>query len=136
MAPLRVSRFCFNHDPTRGRERARARKRGGSRSRVRKADQPASVATVADLQLILGRAIADTLRLRNGVARARTLAHLVAVALRCLEVHAFTLPELKELMEDMASVVVRVVDDPSMIEQIRREWIEMVLPESEASTRR
>ncbi len=90
MAPLRDSRWCWNHDPGRARDRQAARKRGGLNRRRSKGDSSVEVRLddVAALREILETAVRDTLALENSVARARTLGYLAGQALRALELGA------------------------------------------------
>lgn len=86
MAPLKGSPFCFCHAPTAAARRAKARRRGGQRTRIGYATAPAAVATVADLQGHIGQALADVQRLENSTKRSATVARLVETARRLIEV--------------------------------------------------
>ncbi len=76
--------YCFTHDPTRGKERARARRKGGSHSRIAHAGDadalPKQVRTLPDVLAVLDYALAETLPMENSIQRGRLL---VAIA------HAF-----------------------------------------------
>lgn len=85
MAPLRGDRFCFTHAASAARLRGAARRKGGRRRGAARATVPAPVATVAELQLHLGLALAD---LRSGAIterRANAIARLVLAARRLIE---------------------------------------------------
>src|SRR5215212_8456540 len=95
MAPLRDSEWCWTHNPNNARERAEARKRGGSRRRTPGTllDEPESQ---ADLPRTLGDMLAvrsgidlvwrDTLRQENSGSRSRTLMAVLMAAMKALEV--------------------------------------------------
>ncbi|MDL1895559.1 hypothetical protein FBQ82_04760 [Anaerolineae bacterium CFX7] len=72
--------YCFTHDPTRGKERAQARRKGGSHSRVPhngNADAlPKQVRTLTDVLAILDYALAETLPMENSIQRGRLLVAL------------------------------------------------------------
>ena len=88
MAPG-ASGWCFAHDPARGRERAKARKKGGRNRRAPKiGSQPEEVRlrSVDAVQVLLERTVADTLAQENSAQRSRTLGYLVGMALKALEV--------------------------------------------------
>ena len=102
MAPLQGSKWCWNHDPDKARERSKARKLGGYNRRPTKAEAPQQVALrdVAAVQFILELAMQDTLALENSVARSRTLGYLAGQALKVLEVG-----ELEERLEVLESLL-------------------------------
>jgi hypothetical protein len=95
MAPLRGSEWCWTHNPDNARERAEARKRGGSRRRTPGTllDEPESQ---AELPRTLGDMLAvragidlvwrDTLRQENSGSRSRTLVAVLMAAMKALEV--------------------------------------------------
>lgn len=72
-----ASGYCFTHDPARGAERARARKRGGAHRRTGhtgNADAlPKQVRSLSDVLAVLDYALAEALPLENGVQRGRLL---------------------------------------------------------------
>jgi hypothetical protein len=92
MAPLKDSQFCWVHSPERIKEVQEARRLGGLRrkreSTISNAYQFDSITSVDGIQRIVEIAILDTLAMENSLARNRTLAYLVMVALRTLEVGA------------------------------------------------
>jgi len=75
-----ASGYCFTHDPTRGKERAQARRKGGSHSRVPHngdADAlPKRVRTLQDVLTVLDYALAETLPMENSIQRGRMLVAL------------------------------------------------------------
>jgi hypothetical protein len=92
MAPLKDSQFCWVHSPEHVKEVQEARRLGGLRrkreSTISNAYQFDSITSVDGIQRIVEIAILDTLAMENSMARNRTLAYLVMVALRTLEVGA------------------------------------------------
>ena len=86
---LKGRRFCFTHDPAQGAARAKARRRGGERRRVRHAGDsslmPAQVRTVADTLALLDYGLAEALPLENSVQRVRLLIALADGYLRAFE---------------------------------------------------
>lgn len=89
-APMQDSAFCFWHDPEHAHEATEARRLGGLRRRKERAVQGAyefeGIASVKDLQRVVEIAIIDTLSMENSMGRSRTLAHLVMVGLKLVEV--------------------------------------------------
>ncbi len=87
---LTGSDLCFTHDPERAQERAAARRRGGHNRRTPKAEDPSGYPTrlrsVADVQAVLERALADTWAQENSGARTQALVRLAHGALKALEV--------------------------------------------------
>lgn len=90
-----ASGYCFTHDPTRGGERAKARKRGGTNRRIGHAGDtealPKQVRTLPDVLMILDYALAEALPLENGVQRGRLLisiAHAFIEAIKVGEMEA------------------------------------------------
>jgi hypothetical protein len=95
MAPLRGSEWCWTHNPENARERAEARKRGGSRRRT-----PGTLLDGAESQADLQKALADMLAVRSGIdlvwretlrqensgSRSRTLVAVLMAAMKALEV--------------------------------------------------
>jgi hypothetical protein len=88
--PMSDSVYCFWHDPETQQQAAEARRLGGQRRR-REAVVAATfgvegLETVPQVRRLLEVAVGDTLSLENSVARNRTLAYLVQMALKALEV--------------------------------------------------
>lgn len=90
-----ASGYCFTHDPTRGKERARARRKGGSHSRIPHAGNadalPKQIRTLPDVLTILDYTLAETLPLENGIQRGRLLvaiAHAFIEAIKTGELEA------------------------------------------------
>ena len=84
------SEYCFAHDPALAAERKAARSKGGHARHGRRittqgSNEPAGIATVADVVDLLGRAINDTLALENSIARGRCLGYLAGVVVKALE---------------------------------------------------
>ena len=101
MPPLRKSKWCYAHDPTKARERVVARKRGGkNRKRTNGDDPPENVnlATAHDIQTLLERVAKDAFLLDNSTKRGRLLIAAATVALKGLEVGA--LEERIEALEN------------------------------------
>lgn len=86
MAPGLGSPWCFAHDPKRGRDRAKARKLGGTNRRAAASGQPVPLRTVGDIQAQLEQAVGDVLELENSARRAHALGSLLTLAMRALEV--------------------------------------------------
>ncbi len=90
MARLSGSDYCFAHDPRRGRDRAKARVKGGRNRRTAHGAAPPGTApglrSVDAIQAELERAVFDTLMMANSSQRNRTLGYLLGFALRALEV--------------------------------------------------
>lgn len=89
MPRLATSSYCWAHDPARGRERAAARKLGGSRGRTPTGSvpsEPVRLRDVGSIQERLEAVVLDTLHQRNSAQRSRTLGYLLGFALRALEV--------------------------------------------------
>ncbi len=90
-APAQQGRpYCFAHDPDRAAERADARQRGGYNRRTPKAgdagEYPTRLRSVADVQAVLERALADTWAQENSGSRTQALVRLAHGALKALEV--------------------------------------------------
>lgn len=86
---------CFTHDPARGGERAKARKRGGAHRRIGHAGDadalPKQVRTLPDVLAVLDYALAEALPLENGVQRGRlfvAIAHAFIEAIKTGEMEA------------------------------------------------
>ena len=92
-APLKDGEFCIMHDPERAKDIAEARKLGGLRRRreiaVSGAYEFNGLDNVSDIRRLIEIAVLDTLGLENSVARNRTIAYLVQVALKALETGEF-----------------------------------------------
>ena len=77
MAPVKGSKFCFNHDPATAAQRAAARKRGGaSRHNARAGDPsivPEQISTIDDARRILDFVRMELMVLDNTIARNRAL---------------------------------------------------------------
>ncbi len=105
-APLRDSQFCWVHSPERVKEVQEARRLGGLRrkreSTISSAYQFDSLNSVEGIRRIVEVAVLDTLAMENSLARSRTLAYLVQVALHTLEVG--DLEERIAALEDLAQV--------------------------------
>ena len=85
MAPLAGQPRCYTHSATTAASRAKARRRGGQRTRTGYAPIPAPVATIGDLQGTLAQVLGDVLRLPNSESRGRTVARLLVVAAKLIE---------------------------------------------------
>lgn len=90
-APAQQGRpFCYAHDPERTQERNDARRRGGYNRRTPKGGDPSGYPTrlrsVADVQAVLERALADTWAQENSGARTQALVRLAHGALKALEI--------------------------------------------------
>lgn len=89
-APLKDGDFCLMHSPEHAQEVQEARRLGGLR-RKREATLSGvydfeGLETVSGIRRLIEVAVMDTLGMENSMARSRTLAYLVQVALRTLEV--------------------------------------------------
>jgi hypothetical protein len=106
MPRLADSAFCFAHDPRRGQERAKARKRGGQNRRTPPADVPErpKLRDVGAIQEIIERATGDTLIQENSAARSRTLGYLSQIALSALDIgeHEARIQALEEQLGAIA----------------------------------
>ena len=69
--------FCFTHDPTRGKERALARRKGGLQNRAPspgdKEKIPDEIRSIENIFSVLDYALVETLALPNGIQRGRLL---------------------------------------------------------------
>ena len=85
---VKGSRYCFTHDPTRGKQRAEARKLGGHNRQTAKTagDYPGDVDSAGDVLRILNATLLDTWEQENSAQRSRTIGYLLGVALKALEV--------------------------------------------------
>jgi hypothetical protein len=85
-----ASGLCFWHDPEQAQEAAEARRLGGLRRRkestVSRAYEFEGLDSVSKITRIMEIAVVDTLSQENSLSRSRTLAYLVQVALKALEV--------------------------------------------------
>jgi hypothetical protein len=102
--PMSDSAYCFWHDPETQQQAADARRLGGQRRRreavVAETFGVEGLETVPQIRRLLDVAVGDTLSLENSVARNRTLAYLVQIALKALEVG-----EYEERLAAIESVV-------------------------------
>ena len=83
------SGLCFAHDPAKGRERAKARKKGGRNRQTPKAGSDAQnvqLRSVGAVQALIEGAVADTLLQENSAQRSRTIGYLAGLALKALEI--------------------------------------------------
>ncbi len=101
---LRGSAYCFSHDPASAAQRAESRSRGGKarhgRTLTRPAESaPAVLQTPGDMLAVLEGELNAVLGLETSLHRARTVAALVGVALKTLELN-----ELAALAERMAAL--------------------------------
>lgn len=89
MAPLEGSTRCFIHSPEQAARRAKARKRGGQRRRVRNLfplpETPTSLRDVPAIQDLLERTVHETRAQRNTAQRSRALGSLLLLAMRAME---------------------------------------------------
>jgi hypothetical protein len=106
MPPLDGARYCFAHDPRRGRERAQARKKGGHNRQTPAASdelrQAVELGDVAGIRRILTDVVADTLAQANSAQRSRAIGYLLGTALKALEVG--------ELEERLAALELRIAE--------------------------
>ena len=89
--PMRGEEYCFWHSPEHSHEAAEARRLGGLRRRREKITGGVydfeGLEDVPKIRRLLEIAVVDTLTLgRPSIARSRTPAYLVQMALKCLEV--------------------------------------------------
>jgi hypothetical protein len=89
MAPLIGSEFCFNHDPGKVDQRARARTAGGLKRHSPHGGDleslPESPRAIPDLFTILDYALDETYALDNGVQRNSLIKSIVSAYLEMLE---------------------------------------------------
>ena len=105
--PLVGGTHCYLHSPDHAEEVAEARKLGGLRRRrettVASAfDLSQGLTSVPGIQRLLEIAAMDVLALENSVPRARTLAYLGQISLKCLEKGVWE-AQLKALEAALAS---------------------------------
>jgi hypothetical protein len=85
-----ASGYCFTHDPTRGKERAEARRKGGQNRLTPKFADASMVKTpiraVAGVMSLLDVATIDTLAQDNSALRTRGLVSIALAYLKALEV--------------------------------------------------
>ena len=85
-----ASGYCFTHDPSRGKERARARRRGGLNRTTPKVADASMVKTpirdVAGVMNLLDVATLDTLAQDNSAQRTRALVAIALAYFKGLEV--------------------------------------------------
>jgi len=88
--PMRGQSFCFWHSPEHSQEATEARRLGGLRRRKEKITGGVydfeGLEDVPKIRRLLEIAVVDTLTLEPSIARSRTLAYLVQMELKCLEV--------------------------------------------------
>jgi hypothetical protein len=108
---LHGSAFCFSHDPTKAKERALARRRGGQARHGRKVGQAGGLAarlesrqfrTLADMTALLEIAVRQTLELENSISRNRCLGYLA----RCW-VNLYEAGELEERVKVLEKQILR-----------------------------
>jgi hypothetical protein len=106
MAPLEGSDRCFCHAPDQAPARARARKRGGQATRTPLLfplpPEPSPLRDVASVQTLLEEVVHETRVQPNSAQRSRTIAVLLGVALRTLEIGELE-ARLAALEEQIAS---------------------------------
>jgi hypothetical protein len=87
---IKGGKFCFIHDPTQGKKRAAARKRGGQRRRTPHAGNPefipAQVRTIDDVLKVLDYALAEAMPLENSVQRGRLLVSIAGAFVEVIKV--------------------------------------------------
>jgi hypothetical protein len=85
-----ASGFCFNHDPARAADRARARRRGGETHRTPHAGNPDSIPsdiqTIQDARHILNYVLLELLAADNSIPRNRALLALFDSFVKSLEI--------------------------------------------------
>ena len=99
----RASGYCFIHDPSQAKERAKARKLGGRNRKRGAGNTPypdADTKTAQGLTTFLDALLRETWQLEQGIARSRTLAYIVSVQKSVLEVG-----ELENRLEAIESVL-------------------------------
>ncbi|MBK8810463.1 MAG: hypothetical protein IPN69_06965 [Acidobacteria bacterium] len=107
------SGFCFTHDPSRGKERADARRKGGMLKAVPhiadKSLVPDRVRSIDGVLSVLDYTLKETLGLANGVQRGRLL-----VSLAHGYIEALKTGELEQRLEaiEQAMKLRKVVDFP------------------------
>jgi hypothetical protein len=89
MAPMRNSEWCFNHDPTRVADRARARKLGGqrgNRAAAGPAADPVPLRNVADILALVEQVVGDAYAMDLSAERCRVLLTAAGQAMKAIEV--------------------------------------------------
>jgi tRNA U34 5-methylaminomethyl-2-thiouridine-forming methyltransferase MnmC len=90
MAPLEGSDRCFTHAVDQAPARARARRRGGQATRTPSLfplpAEPSQLRDVVSVQTLLEEVVHQTRAQPNSAQRSRTIAVLLGVALRTLEI--------------------------------------------------
>jgi hypothetical protein len=88
--PLRDGQFCFMHSPEHAEDAQKARELGRLRRKrevtISGAYEFGGLNNVPGIRRVLEIAILDTLSMDNSLSRNRTLAYLIMVALKALEV--------------------------------------------------
>jgi hypothetical protein len=86
---MRDSSWCFNHDPTRAADRARARKLGGQRGNRAVAGRvadPVPLRSVADVLALVEQVVGDAYAMDLSAERCRVLLTAAGQAMKALEV--------------------------------------------------
>jgi hypothetical protein len=90
MAPLAGEGFCWNHSPAVARERAGARRRGGSATKTpRLFPLPTGPTPLKDHAAVLAeleRVVSETKLLPNSAQRSRAIGYLLFMGFKALEV--------------------------------------------------
>lgn len=89
MPPLRGGSFCWNHAPEKAEARARARTKGAHRKHSRSgvtAPSNLRLRTVEDVTALIEQAGRVALSLPDSSNKARTIASIAGIALKCVEV--------------------------------------------------
>ena len=100
---IRGSRYCYTHSPSKARERAAARRKGGHNRRASAKSQQSQPEPIGDVRGVLAwvnAALADVWLLENTARRAQTISTLCNTALKALEVG--------ELEQRIAALEVRI----------------------------
>jgi hypothetical protein len=90
--PAGADGYCFSHSPSRGAQRAEARRRGGRHSHTRHSDAPrppADVRSLDDVRALLGYALAECLMGDNSLLRVRALVAIAAAYVEIVKVGEF-----------------------------------------------
>jgi hypothetical protein len=100
MAPLVGTPRCWNHSQATRTKAQAARRKGGRRGRVGQADLPVNVKTVSALQGHLGQTLADVLRCEASLKKGMTVARLISVGLRLVEIE-----DLRQRVEQLEATI-------------------------------
>lgn len=92
------SKYCFAHDPSQARKRAKARKQGGINRKTpkRTLNYPGEISKTKDVVPWVNAALEDTWAQENSSQRSRTIGYLLGVAMKALEVG-----ELEERLDEI-----------------------------------